>query len=176
MKIKTVFLDRDGIINEPVMRSSIVSSPRALSEFKLAHDFPELYERISGLNLFVVSNQPDVARGLLTQSVLSQINAFLSERFCFREIIYCVHDDEHNCSCRKPKPGMIQTLLRKHDLAADEAVIIGDSYKDILAGQGAGVRTIYCRRSYNSTISCEPDYLVNGLAEIAILPMFTGQS
>ncbi len=170
--IKTVFLDRDGIINEPVHRGSIVSSPRALTEFKLTSDFEELYERISGLTLFVVSNQPDITRGLLEPQVLEEIGQFLKSRFHFTEIIYCTHDDSCACLCRKPKPGMILETLSRYGLDSHEAVIIGDSYKDILAGQNAGITTIYCRRSYNSGISCKPDYIVDGLNEIAHLPLF----
>lgn len=170
--LKTIFLDRDGIINEPIQRGSIVSSPRALAEFRLTPDFPALYKQMNALTMFVVSNQPDVRRGLLDPAVLAEIDAWLSRRFHFTEIIYCTHDDSCLCACRKPKPGMIVETLRKYRLEPDEALIIGDSYKDILAGQAAGIRTIYCRRSYNSTISCKPDYIVNGLDEIRSLPLF----
>jgi D-glycero-D-manno-heptose 1,7-bisphosphate phosphatase len=172
MKIKTVFLDRDGIINEPVNRGSIITSPRNLAEFRLTEDFPKLYSSLANYELFVVTNQPDVSRGLLDPTALSSLHERLREEFDFNEIIFCPHDDRDQCDCRKPKPGMILTTLRKHGLSADEAVIIGDSYKDILAGQAAGIRTIYCRRSYNSTISCKPDFEVSGLEEISALPIF----
>ena len=173
MSIKTVFLDRDGIINQVVMRGTIVSSPRSVAEFQLSEDFPTLYEHIHGLRMFVVSNQPDVQRGLLSVTALDEFGEILAKQFNFAEIIYCTHDDSARCDCRKPKPGMILSRLHSHGLDADEAVIIGDSYKDILAGQAAGIRTIFCRRSYNSTISCKPDYVVNGLREIPTLPFFT---
>jgi D-glycero-D-manno-heptose 1,7-bisphosphate phosphatase len=173
MQLKTVFLDRDGIINDVVMRESGMSSPRALSEFRITEDFPQLYERICKLNLFVVSNQPDVSRKLLDEEVLNKINESLNGQFAFREIIYCKHDDSFNCECRKPKPGMILQTMNKYSLKAHEAAIIGDSYKDILAGQAAGIRTFYCRRSYNSTISCKPDVIVDGLRELLELPCFS---
>lgn len=170
--INTVFLDRDGIINEIVARGSIVSSPRSIAEFSFTSDFASLVPLITPRRCFVVSNQPDVARGLLTKNVLAEIDDILRTRFDFTEIIYCTHDDADACDCRKPKPGMILSAVARHGLRVDEAVIIGDSYKDILAGRAAGIRTIYCRRSYNSTISCEPDFVVNGLAEIPALPLF----
>jgi D-glycero-D-manno-heptose 1,7-bisphosphate phosphatase len=170
--IKTVFLDRDGIINQVVMRGSIVSSPRTVAEFQVTQDFPVLYESIRDLRLFVVSNQPDVERGLLDVTALHEFAAILKNQFDFEEIIYCTHDDSAKCACRKPQPGMILATLKKHGLEPDEAVIIGDSYKDILAGQAAGIRTIYCLRSYNSSISCEPDFVVKGLQEIYALPLF----
>lgn len=174
--IRTLFLDRDGIINEPVVRGSVVSSPRSFDEFRLTSDFRQLYEGIKGCALFVVSNQPDVARGLLAREVLNRIDESLQSEFAFREIIYCTHDDADQCNCRKPKPGMITQTLDKYRIKPDEAAIIGDSYKDILAGQAAGIGTIYCRRSYNSTISCKPDYIVDGLPEILTLPRFSALS
>ncbi|HEY9778026.1 MAG TPA: HAD-IIIA family hydrolase [Planktothrix sp.] len=172
MRLKTVFLDRDGIINDVVMRASGLSSPRSLGEFRITDDFPQLYNRISKLNLFVVTNQPDISRKLLDEDVLQSIHLSLLERFEFREILYCPHDDSFNCHCRKPKPGMILALLEKYGLDAAEAAIIGDSHRDILAGQRAGLRTIYCKRDYNSAVSCAPDLIVEGLIELCSLPEF----
>jgi D-glycero-D-manno-heptose 1,7-bisphosphate phosphatase len=172
MQLKTIFLDRDGIINDVVMRDSGISSPRALSEFRITEDFPLLYHRISKLNLFVVTNQPDVSRKLLDEDILKKFHDSLLAQFEFREILYCPHDDRHGCDCRKPKPGMILSALEKYGLNADESAIIGDSHKDILAGQAAGITTFYCRRSYNLEISCKPDFVVDGLGELARLPDF----
>jgi len=172
-RIKTIFLDRDGIINDVVVRDSGISSPRSLAEFRITDDFPQLYSRIRNFDLFVVSNQPDVSRNQLDKEVLNKFNELLLERFDFREIIYCTHDDADNCPCRKPKPGMILSTLDQYNLSANEAIIIGDSYKDILAGQSAGIRTIYCQRSYNATISCEPNHIVRGLEEVLTLSYFS---
>jgi D-glycero-D-manno-heptose 1,7-bisphosphate phosphatase len=62
--IKTIFLDRDGIINDVVLRDSKVESPRTVSEFKIRPEFINFYKEIDtgGFNLFVISNQPDIAR------------------------------------------------------------------------------------------------------------------
>ena len=172
MPIKTIFLDRDGIINDVVIRDSVISSPRHPGEFHITEDFPHLYEVIRGLNLFVVTNQPDVSRKLLDESILEKIHQSLQSRFEFREVAYCPHDDAAQCDCRKPKPGMILRLLEKYSLRPSEAVIIGDSGKDILAGQAAGIRTVYCRRTYNDPGDCHPDLTVDGLLEFAKLKEF----
>lgn len=173
--LKTLFLDRDGIINEIVMRDGIVSSPRTTAEFIIRPDFIEFYKHLEGtaLNLFVVSNQPDVSRGGTLQRDLDQIVNVMKERFKFTEIVHCIHDDSDGCNCRKPKPGMISGFLEKYELRADEAIIIGDSYKDILAGKAAGIRTVYLQQGYNAVGSCEPDYVVNKLTEVFSLPPFT---
>jgi D-glycero-D-manno-heptose 1,7-bisphosphate phosphatase len=172
--LKTLFLDRDGVINEIVMREGVVSSPRSTAEFVIRHDFDEFYRRIDSvpLNLFVVSNQPDVSRGLIELKNLEQISDQMGARFKFTEIVHCIHDDKDLCACRKPKPGMISDLLGKYALSADEAIIIGDSYKDILAGKSAGIKTVYLQQGYNASIPCQPDYVVTKLIEVFSLPPF----
>ena len=166
MPIKNVFLDRDGVINEVVMRDGQVSSPRVPEEFSIRQEFKDFHKQLSGqsLNFFVVSNQPDVSRNLLDPIDLDVMTALLKQ-FKFRDIAYCIHDDSHNCQCRKPKPGMINSVLDKFKLAREESLIIGDSKKDIQAGQAASITTIYLKRSYNSTPECSPNYIVSTLAE-----------
>ncbi len=173
--IKTLFLDRDGIINEIVMRDGTVSSPRTVAEFVLRPDFLEFYKRLesTSLTLFVVSNQPDVSRGFIAKDDLEQIVDSMKSRFKFTEILHCIHDDSDACDCRKPKPGMISGVLERYDLRADEAIIIGDSYKDILAGKAAGIGTVYLQQGHNDVGSCQPDYVVNKLTEVFSLPPFT---
>ncbi|HEY9731610.1 MAG TPA: HAD-IIIA family hydrolase [Drouetiella sp.] len=172
--LKTVFLDRDGIINEIVMREGIVSSPRTVEEFTIRPDFIEFYNRLnsSSLRLFVVSNQPDVSRGAIDKTELAKIVDVMNARFKFTEILHCIHDDSDQCNCRKPKPGMISGFLQNYGLSADEAIIIGDSYKDILAGKAAGIQTVYLQQAYNALGACEPDYVVTRLTEIFSLPPF----
>ncbi|MFN8551889.1 MAG: HAD-IIIA family hydrolase [Candidatus Obscuribacterales bacterium] len=176
--LKTLFLDRDGIINEIVMRADVVSSPRTLSEFVIRPDFIEFYNRLdtSSLTVFVVSNQPDVRRGTIAAADLEQIITEMRGRFKFTEILHCVHDDRDQCHCRKPKPGMISGLLQKYDRRADEAIIIGDSYKDILAGKAAGIGTVYLQQGYNALGACVPDYVVTQLTEVFDLPPFLNLS
>jgi len=146
--LKTLFLDRDGIINEIVMRHGVISSPRNTAEFVIRADFIEFYKRLesTSLNVFVVSNQPDVKRGGIAEADLGEIVDVMKQRFKFTEIVHCIHDDSDDCKCRKPKPGMITGFLEKYDLCADEAIIIGDSYKDILAGKAAGIGTVYLQQ------------------------------
>ncbi|CAN5171372.1 HAD family hydrolase [soil metagenome] len=172
--IKTIFLDRDGIINEIVMRDGTVSSPRTVAEFVVRPDFLAFYRRLesTSLSLFVVSNQPDVSRGSIAKVDLEQIEHAMKARFKFTEILHCVHDDRDRCKCRKPKPGMISGVLERYDLCVDEAIIIGDSYKDILAGKAAGIGTVYLQQGHNAVGTCEPDYVVNTLTEVFSLPPF----
>jgi D-glycero-D-manno-heptose 1,7-bisphosphate phosphatase len=165
--LNTIFLDRDGVINEVVLREGVVSSPRSLDEFAIRPEFIEFHEQLEPdrFNLFVISNQPDVARELLDPLELAAMTAGL-ERFNFREIVYCLHDDRQQCQCLKPKPGMITSLLDKHGLDKSQSILIGDSKKDILAGQAAGIRTVYLKQAYNQQPGCQPEYIVDSLREI----------
>jgi D-glycero-D-manno-heptose 1,7-bisphosphate phosphatase len=166
--LDTVFFDRDGVINEVVLRAGLVSSPRTLDEFRLRPDFISAFQQINNfdLSLFVVSNQPDVSRGLLSQAALTEMTESLQERFKFKEVVYCVHDNQDQCLCRKPKPGMLNYLVEKYAIDRAKAIFIGDSAKDVLAGSAAGIRTVYLRQFYNQPSGCQPDFVVDSLEEI----------
>jgi len=118
------------------------------------------------LSLFVVSNQPDIARELLSIGALDQMNEQLKSKFFFNEIVYCMHDNTHNCQCRKPKPGMINEMVSKYRLTTNNAILIGDSEKDILAGQAAGIKTVYLQNEYNPRPRCSPNFVINQLNDM----------
>ena len=132
-------------------------------------DFVQLYEQIDPqyFSIFVVSNQPDVARGLLPKSELDRMSAAMLERFAFSRISYCEHDDSAACVCRKPKPGMILSILEDFGCKPSNSLIVGDSWKDIQAGKAAGVRTVYLCREYNEeTMNCIPDSKIDRLVQL----------
>ncbi len=174
-RVNTIFFDRDGVINEVVMRAGGVSSPRLMTEFCLRSDFVATYEKILDFDcsMFVVSNQPDVSRSLLSEESLAEMTALLQSRFKFTEVVYCLHDNEDQCSCRKPKPGMLNYLVEKYNIDRAQAIFIGDSKKDVLAGAAAGIRTVYLRQTHNQVLECQPDLIVDSLQElIAILGQY----
>lgn len=149
-KYQNIFLDRDGVINQIVVRDSIISSPWSFSEFLIKKDFRNFYEKYKSKSFFVVTNQPDISRENLKHSELEKMHSFLKEEFNFTEIIHCPHDNHHECLCRKPKPGMILDLIRRYNLIKKESILIGDSEKDILSGISAGIKTIFLQTEYNT--------------------------
>ena len=170
--MENVFLDRDGVINKVVFRNKKPASPRRIEEFEIKKDFELFYEKIfcKNLNIFVVSNQPDISRNLMLKDDLEQMTIELQRMFNFKQILYCTHDDSDYCSCRKPKPGMVENLIKKYSLHKKESCIIGDSYKDILAGQAAGIATLLLETNYNKDEQCKPNYRIKSLQEcISIL-------
>lgn len=153
-KFQNIFLDRDGIVNEVILRDGIVSSPRSLEEFKFRDDFLNFAKKIDkNHNFFLVTNQPDIKRKLLKLDDLQKMHDKLMNILPFKELFVCVHDDEDNCSCRKPKPGMILEAIATNNLKYDECVMIGDSIKDIEAANSAGIDAFLLDTNFNSRIT-----------------------
>lgn len=160
-----VFLDRDGVLNEVVQRDGIWGSPRTLEEFRVVAGLPQIASalREAGCLVFVVTNQPDIARGRMTPAALDAMNAQIREAVAPDELRVCPHDDADRCQCRKPLPGAITELARRWDVDLSRSVIIGDSVKDVGAGRAAGVTTILLDREYNRGI--DADHRIETLAE-----------
>lgn len=164
-----VFLDRDGVINEVVFRDGRPASPRTLDEFRLCEGVGPALAQLAeaGFRLFVVSNQPDIARGFLAPSVLHTISERIQSILPVERVLTCIHDDADSCACRKPKPGMLQDVAFSEGIDLSRSFIIGDSWRDVQAGAHAGCRTILLQRPYNRGV--QADYLVEGLAKAAQL-------
>lgn len=165
-KYQNIFLDRDGVINQIVIRNNIISSPWAFSEFLIKEDFIDFYEKYKSKSFFVVTNQPDISRGNLNNSELERMHNFLEEKFNFIEINHCPHDDHHECSCRKPKPGMILDLICRYKLIKSESILIGDSEKDILSGISAGIKTVFLHAKYNSIPNEKKTEIISSLKDL----------
>ena len=152
-KFKNIFLDRDGIVNDVILRNDIVSSPRSLEEFKFRDDFLNFAKKIDkNHNFFLVTNQPNVKRKLLKLDDLQNMHDQLMNILPFKKLFVCVHDDEDNCSCRKPKPGMILEAISTNNLQHNECIMIGDSIKDIQSANSAGISALLLDTNYNTHI------------------------
>ncbi len=164
-----IFLDRDGVINAVIMRDGKVSSPCLLSEFVLEPGVEEALSELrrSGLLLFVVTNQPDIRRGLLSPQSLDAIHARLRALLPVDDIAFCPHDNVDECDCRKPKPGMLLDLAKRWHVDLSRSFMIGDQDRDIECGRRAGCITILLGKSYNSGLEAKADYLVSDITAAA---------
>lgn len=164
-KSKAVFLDRDGVLNEVVLRGKEVASPRSYDEFRLFDGLtPSLQElKDLGFRLFVVTNQPDISRGRMPQSELDKMTHRILTMHPVERVLVCPHDSSDGCNCRKPKPGMLIQIANEENVDLKASFIIGDSVKDIGAGRGAGCKTILLRRDYNQDV--EADFVVESVAQ-----------
>lgn len=170
------FFDRDGVLNRAVMRDGQWVSPRTLTEFQLYDGIAQVGAalRNAGHLLFVVTNQPDVARGRMSQANLSSMNGQVTSALQPDEIWTCVHDDADDCGCRKPRPGALLNLARRWNADLSRSVIIGDTHKDVGAGRAAGIATIIVDRPYNQDVSA--DYRVQDLGQAAQLAIEIAQN
>ena len=166
---RAVFLDRDGVINEIVMRDGKPASPRTLDEFALCAGIDEPLRRLvdAGFRLFAVSNQPDVARGLLEAEVVAQMADRVRATLPVEAVHTCPHDDSDLCPCRKPRPGLFREIAEQQQIALAASYVIGDGWKDVQAGSRAGCRTILLQRPYNDGITA--DHVVGDVAAAADL-------
>ena len=178
-----IFLDRDGIINYPVLnpRKNEYEAPANKDDLKLVPEAIEALKELQELDykLFLVSNQPDYAKGKTTfenlQSVHNKIHSILSENnIIFTEYYYCYHHPngivpEYSipCECRKPGNFFLKQAKLKYGLDLLSSWMIGDSDVDIFCGQSAGTRTIMVKikRSAHRIGQSNPDFLVNNLRE-----------
>ncbi|HUO05812.1 MAG TPA: HAD-IIIA family hydrolase [Candidatus Binataceae bacterium] len=151
MITKAIFLDRDGVINQVVMRDGKPGSPRTSAEFEFELGVEDELQRLraAGFKLFVATNQPDIARGLLSIQALETMTQRVVAKCRPDGIKICPHDDRDRCECRKPKPGMLTELAREHGIDLAQAYLIGDSRKDVMAAKAAGSRAIILDRAYN---------------------------
>lgn len=160
-----VFLDRDGVINEVVYRDARPASPSSLAEFRFIDGVADSLWRLrdGGYRLYVVTNQPDVARKMLAPTVLDEMTRRILSVLPVERVLACIHDDTDQCACRKPKPGLLQqvSVLDRVDLS--KSFMIGDSWKDMEAGRNAGCTNILIQHDYNRGISA--DHLVSNLSE-----------
>ena len=146
-----VFLDRDGVLNQAIVRDGKPHPPERLSEFAILDGAKDALHRLRALGyaLFVVSNQPDVARGTQDRTVVERMNAALAVALPIDEAFTCFHDDRDDCDCRKPKPGLILRAAERHAIDLRTSFMIGDRWRDIAAGQRAGVRTVFIDYHYD---------------------------
>jgi len=151
-KQKAIFLDRDGTINK------YVGYLRNLDDFELIEGVSEAIKLInqSGYLAIVVTNQPVIARGEVLWEELVVIHkkmaTLLGKNGAYIDGIYiCPHhpdkgfdgellDYKIDCDCRKPKPGLLLQAANDFNICLSESYMIGDSHRDIEAGENAGVK------------------------------------
>ncbi len=139
------FLDRDGTLNvQPPPHDYLTSA----AQFRWLPGAIDGAARLAdaGYALIVVSNQRGIARGLLDQSVLAdieaEIQAGLAERDCRIALFrYCPHEVDAGCDCRKPAAGMVLSAAEECGLDLERSWMIGDAETDVLAGRAAGCQT-----------------------------------
>ena len=165
-----VFLDRDGIINRAVVRGGKPYPPARLEDVEIVPGVISSLKQLAdhGYVLIGITNQPDVARGTQSRQVVESINTLIQSRLPIREVFVCYHDNTDDCDCRKPKPGLILEAARKYNLDLSLSWMVGDRWKDIAAGQAAGLKTIFVDYQYTEMYQGHPaNFIVDDTALLA---------
>ncbi len=163
-----VFLDRDGVLNQARVTNGKPGAPRNVDEFVIPPDRAECLKELKrrGFALIVVTNQPDAARGRQSVAAVEEMHRRLQAELPVDDILVCFHDDQDNCACRKPLPGLMMEAQRKYHLDLSRSFLIGDRWKDVDAGNAAGLRTVFIDYNYSERgPSTEPSVRVSSLRE-----------
>ena len=168
---KSVFLDRDGVINRVYIKDCLPQSPNSLDELKILPGVKESIIKLKKLNFIclMVTNQPNVSRKKIDKNSVIQMNNFLKNEIALDDIFVCYHDDSDNCNCRKPKPGLLLQAGKKWDVDFKKSFMIGDRWRDIQAGEKVGCKTIFLDYKYSETKPKKPDFVSDSLLNAAYI-------
>ncbi|MCP4230169.1 MAG: HAD-IIIA family hydrolase [bacterium] len=169
-KRTVVILDRDGVLNAD--SPDYIKTPDELKVFAFAKKAVSDL-RNNGCLIYIASNQSAIARGLTDEETLGKITDMLiAEIGPLDGIFYCPHHPDDACDCRKPKPGLLLEVIADAETKCEvgELWMVGDSPRDIFAGQAVGARTIlvlsgHTDREYADTMTPPPDFICEDLGK-----------
>lgn len=173
--VKAVFLDRDGTINKLIRGRTDPKhvGPWKFEEFEYIEGVPEAIKLIKhlGFTTHVVTNQPDVADKLMEFYELEQMHNKMKNDLNVDTIQFCSYRETLNY---KPGVGMLENIIKGWNVTRERSWMIGDSWKDIVAGNNAGLNTIYLlngtpRYSCPEKYDIIPDFFAENLLEAAKL-------
>jgi D-glycero-D-manno-heptose 1,7-bisphosphate phosphatase len=171
-----VFLDRDGTIAEEV------GYLNHASRFRMFPFAAAAVRRLNhaGLPVIVVTNQSGVGRSYFPESLVHSVNELMAQQLAasgakIDAIYYCPHTSAENCSCRKPKTGMLERAAKEHGVDLRRSFVVGDRYGDIELARNARARSILVRTGYGegelawhaAKWPVQPDFVAEGLAQAA---------
>lgn len=175
---RAVFLDRDGVINQVLVKNGAPHPPASLEVLEFLPGVGEAIEALrgAGFRIIVVTNQPDVATGTQQREMVEAINSRIERTFHVDDIKVCYHVDSDGCSCRKPKPGMLLDAAARWSLDLGQSFMVGDRWRDVEAGKAAGCRTILLKNEYADLRLEKPDAIAVSLLEASALILSSRES
>ena len=169
MKLKIIFLDRDGVINKDT------GYLHRIQDFEFIDGVLQTCQYINskGYKIIIVTNQSGIGRGLYSEEDFSTLNEWMISEFenfgvKILNVYHCPHTPEDNCMCRKPKSGMLNLAFDQIDIDKKNSWMIGDKEDDIIAASGAGLENTVLVRSgqkINETLT-KAKYIVDSIKDI----------
>jgi len=169
MSIKTIFLDRDGVINKEV------NYLYEIEEFEFIDGIFETCRYLLNLDyeLIIITNQSGISKGYYSENDFQKINKWMLEEFkkngvTISDVFHCPHSPEDNCLCRKPLPGMILHAQKKHKIDLAKSWLVGDKETDIIAANKSGiVQTILVRSGHKiDESSSSANYIIDSIKDL----------
>ena len=174
--MKTIFFDRDGVLIKDVHLltkcEQIILYPETFEAFKLLDDFNNSTTHPLNIESIVVTNQPVVARGMISEEEVKIINNYISNQILLKtgyqisKSYFCPHHPNANikkyrvnCKCRKPKSGMLLKAAKEFSIDLTKSWMIGDRISDIIAGHNVGCKTILVETGKHTEKPIESDAL-----------------
>jgi|TARA_B100000767_G_scaffold272032_1_gene298869 D-glycero-D-manno-heptose 1,7-bisphosphate phosphatase len=140
MTIKTIFLDRDGVINKEI------NYLHKIEDFEFIDGVFEACQYLQSLEykIIVITNQSGISRGLYTKNdyqIITKwmVSQFMKNNISILDTFHCPHLPDSGCNCRKPKPGMLLNAKNKYDIDMNQSWMIGDKETDITAAISSGI-------------------------------------
>jgi D-glycero-D-manno-heptose 1,7-bisphosphate phosphatase len=174
---RAVFLDRDGVINRPVVREGKPYPPASVAEFELLPGVIEACGQLkaAGFLLVVATNQPDVGRGTQRREDVEAMHAKMGAVLPLDRVEVCYDPGQGQPSeFRKPAPGMLLRAARELGIDLAQSWMVGDRWRDIDCGVAAGCRTVFIDYGYDEKLRAQPDFRVASL--LAAVPILLGKA
>jgi D-glycero-D-manno-heptose 1,7-bisphosphate phosphatase len=171
-----VFLDRDGTIADEV------GYLNHLSRFRMFPFAAAVVRRLNeaGLSVVVITNQSGVGRGYFPESLVHEVHDQMAQQLAAAgarvdAVYYCPHTSADNCSCRKPKTGMLDRAAREHMIELKRSFVVGDRHGDVELARNVGARSILVRTGYGegelawhaAKWARQPDFVAQDLVDAA---------
>jgi D-glycero-D-manno-heptose 1,7-bisphosphate phosphatase len=165
---RAIFFDRDGtLIKSRIIDGKLIAF-RDICDFNIATDARKILLELKsrGYKLILVTNQPDVSRGLVTKFFVDNINDFLKMHLELDLIKVVYQSEEDDPERYKPAPGMLLEAAAELDLDLEKSFMVGDRWRDIDAGKNANCKTVLINSQNIEEIRQNPDFEIDELAEL----------